>query len=116
EAPGHGYDGDTFAADQVALLDALEIESASVIGHDWGGWTAFLLGIDHAERIERMVVCNAPHPWPKVEPSLLLETWRSWYALTNATPVLGKFLMQTRIPELILGHGNVGDPFSEGFD
>ncbi len=114
EAPGRGYDGDTFAADQVALLDALEIESASVIGHDWGGWTAFLLGIDHAERIDRMVVCNSPHPWPNLEPSLLLESWRSWYALVNATPVVGRRLTQSRVPELILAHGNAGDPFRDG--
>ena len=117
EAPGGGYDGDTFAADQVALLDALEIESASLIGHDWGGWTAFLLGLDHPERIERMVVCNAPHPWPRIEPSLLLDTWRSWYALANATPVLGRWLGQSgHMPRFILGHGNAGDPFSDGFD
>ena len=116
EAPGHGYDADTFASDQVALLDALEIETVSVIGHDWGGWTSFLLGIDHAERIERMVVCNSPHPWPRVEPRSLLEAWRSWYALVNASPV-GKWLAQsTRIPELILSRGNVGDPFPEGVD
>src|SRR5215213_8511844 len=41
EAPGEGYDGDTFARDQIALLDALGIEKASFIGHDWGGWTTF---------------------------------------------------------------------------
>ena len=116
EAPGHGYDADTFASDQVALLDALEIETASVIGHDWGGWTSFLLGIDHADRIERMVVCNSPHPWPRVEPRSLLEAWRSWYALVNASP-LGKWLAQeTRIPEVILSHGNVGDAFPEGVE
>jgi pimeloyl-ACP methyl ester carboxylesterase len=89
EAPGHGYDAETFAGDQIALLDALEIDSANVIGHDWGGWTAFLLGLDHPERIERMVLCNEPHPWPRLEPRLALETWRSWYALLNAIPGLG---------------------------
>ena len=47
EAPGQGYDGETFAADQVALLDALGVERAFVIGHDWGGWTALLLGLLH---------------------------------------------------------------------
>ena len=65
EAPGHGYDGETFAADQVALLDALEIERAFVVGHDWGGWTAMLLGILHPDRVERMVPCNTPHPWAR---------------------------------------------------
>lgn len=116
DAPGDGYDADTFAADQIALLDALEIESASVVGHDWGGWTAFLLGLDHPDRIERMVVCNAPHPWPKREPRLALEIWRSWYALANASPLLGRRLGQSRLPGLILEHGNVGDPFPEGLD
>jgi len=114
ETPGAGYDAETFARDQVALLDALEIESASVIGHDWGGWTAFLLGIEHSDRIERMVVCNAPHPWPKLEPRLALETWRSWYAMALATPVLGpRLLQQTDFAAGILRRGNVGRPFTE---
>ncbi len=62
EAPGHGYDGETFAADQVALLDALEIERAFVVGHDWGGWTAMLLGILHPDRVERMVPATRRTP------------------------------------------------------
>ena len=66
EAPGHGYDGETFAGDQVALLEALGLERAHVVGHDWGGWAAMLLGILHPDRIDRMVVCNAPHPWPRL--------------------------------------------------
>jgi pimeloyl-ACP methyl ester carboxylesterase len=114
EAPGDGYDGETFAGDQIALLDALQIESAKVIGHDWGGWTAFLLGLEHDDRIERMVVCNAPHPWPRLQRRLALESWRSWYALANATPLLGRRLLESgRMPKLILGGGNVGDPFPQ---
>ena len=114
DAPGHGYDAETFAADQIALLDALEIESANVIGHDWGGWTAFLLGLDRSERIERMVVCNAPHPWPKQEPRLALELWRTWYATALAIPVLApKLLQQTDFAASILRRGNVGTPFTE---
>ena len=70
EAPGHGYDGETFAADQVALLDALGVERAFVIGHDWGGWTAVLLGLIHPDRVERMLVLNAPHPWTRLTPGL----------------------------------------------
>jgi pimeloyl-ACP methyl ester carboxylesterase len=114
EAPGYGYDGETFARDQVALLDALEIEKASVIGHDWGGWTAMLLGIEHSDRIERMVVCNSPHPWPRLEPRLALETWRSWYALALAIPGLGPALLrQTDFAAGILRRAKVGTPFTE---
>jgi pimeloyl-ACP methyl ester carboxylesterase len=114
EAPGHGYDGETFAADQVALLDALGIERAFVIGHDWGGWTAMLLGLLHPERVERTIVCNAPHPWPRVSPRLATEAWRSWYTWVMATPGLGRRALERGwIARNILTHGNVGSPFSD---
>ena len=86
EAPGHGYDGETFAADQVALLDALELERTHVVGHDWGGWTAMLLGILHADRVDRMVVCNTPHPWPSLSARVAIESWRAWYTWIIAAP------------------------------
>lgn len=94
DAPGHGYDGETFARDQLALLDALEIERVKVIGHDWGGWAAMLLGIGHPERVERMIVVDAPHPWPRQRLSNLTEVWRSWYASSLATPALGPWLLR----------------------
>ena len=93
EAPGHGYDGGTFAADQVALLDSLGLERAHVVGHDWGGWTTFLLGIHHPDRVDRMLVCNDPHPWPRISLSLALESWRSWYAWLLAMPVVGRRIL-----------------------
>jgi pimeloyl-ACP methyl ester carboxylesterase len=95
EAPGHGYDAETFAADQVALLDALQLERANVVGHDWGGWTAMLLGILHPDRVDRMVVCNAPHPWSRLSPEIVAELWRSWYTWLIAMPVLGRRVLET---------------------
>ena len=93
EAPGHGYDADTFASDQIALLDALGIEKARVIGHDWGGWTTFLLGLRHPERFERLMVCNAPHPWPRMTPRTgLAQLPRAWYGFIVASPWIGRRL------------------------
>jgi pimeloyl-ACP methyl ester carboxylesterase len=114
EAPGHGYDGETFAADQVALLDALGLERAHVVGHDWGGWTAILLGILHADRVDRMVVCNSPHPWPRLSARVAVESWRSWYTWAIAAPGLGRRLLERRwIARRILTSGNVGTPFTD---
>jgi len=114
EAPGHGYDGETFAADQVALLDALGIDRAHVIGHDWGGWTAMLLGILHPERVERMIVCNAPHPFVRPAPGLLTEAWRAWYTWLIAAPEVGRrSLRHGWITRNILSRGNVGTPFTK---
>jgi len=115
EAPRRGYDGETFAVDQVALLDALGIERAFVVGHDWGGWTAMLLGLTHPDRVERMMVLNAPHPWPHITPRLVAEGWRSWYTWVIATPGLGRWVQQHGwIAKNILSRGNFRAPFADG--
>ena len=92
DAPGRGYDPVTFAADAVALLDALGVERAGVLGHDWGGFTAYLLALRHPTRITGAVVCNAPHPWGRAG---LRELWRGWYAVVLASPA-GPRLVATR--------------------
>jgi pimeloyl-ACP methyl ester carboxylesterase len=102
--PGHGYDSETFATDQIALLDALGIERADVIGHDWGGFTTFLLGIRHPSRVRRLVVCNSPPPWVRATPSLLPELWRTWYAVVNATPGVGAFAASHGFTRFALRH------------
>ena len=63
DAPGQGYDPETFAADAAALLDALEIERTFLVGHDWGGYTGFLLCFEQPQRIEAFVALNTPVPW-----------------------------------------------------
>ena len=37
DAPPGTYAKETWAADLVALLDALDLDSADIAGHDWGG-------------------------------------------------------------------------------
>jgi pimeloyl-ACP methyl ester carboxylesterase len=80
DAPGRGYDNETFAADAVALLDALGIERAGVIGHDWGGFTSFLIALNHADRTSRVLALSTPIPWLRPSPRLAAAAWRTWYA------------------------------------
>lgn len=63
-APRGDYAKATFARDVVALLDAEGLDRVRVMGHDWGGYVAFLLALDHAERVERMVALDITPPWP----------------------------------------------------
>ncbi len=95
EAPGHGMDPDTFAADQIALLDALEIERVLLIGHDWGGFTGFLLAARHPDRVRAHLACNTPHPWLQVRPALAKEAWRTLYAWVLASPLGPPLLRRT---------------------
>ena len=73
-----GQTGLNLAAELAAdgLLDALGIERAGVIGHDWGGFTAYLLGLRHPDRISGIVVCNSPHPWATPDVRAVLELQR----------------------------------------
>jgi pimeloyl-ACP methyl ester carboxylesterase len=48
--------------DLVALADALGIHGFTLVGHDWGGAAAWLAALNHPERVERLVIVNAPHP------------------------------------------------------
>ncbi len=97
-APGTGYDGETFGADALALMDALEIERAHVIGHDWGGFAAFVMALHRPERVDRMVVLNTVPPWVDPEPSQLPRTG---YVLALA--VAGEWLARRRPEKLAEG-------------
>jgi pimeloyl-ACP methyl ester carboxylesterase len=91
EAPGSGYSPATFRHDAVALLDALDLDRAHVIGHDWGGFTGFLLGLHHPERVDRLLLSNSPGPWAApLNSRIAIGMRRAWYAGLVATPILGE--------------------------
>jgi non-heme chloroperoxidase len=56
EQPECCYGVRDFAADAVALLDALGVERATVVGHSMGSFVAQRIAVDHPERVERLVL------------------------------------------------------------
>jgi pimeloyl-ACP methyl ester carboxylesterase len=91
DAPPGGYDPEVFARDVVAALDALGIsEPVDVIGHDWGGWTAWMIALRHPERMRRLMALNIYHPFIRTTPRAFLSTWRFWYQWVLASPGVGK--------------------------
>ena len=113
-APGRGYEPATFAADAVALLDALEIERAGVVGHDWGGFASYLLGLRHPERVTGLVVCNAPHPWVPLDAAGVRELWRTWYVNLVASPAGPRVLARTDFVAWFIRLGGRGHVFTDG--
>ncbi len=51
-------------ADLCGLLDALELERATFVGHDWGALVLWHMALLQPERIERLAILNIPF-WPR---------------------------------------------------
>jgi pimeloyl-ACP methyl ester carboxylesterase len=57
------YTHDKPVADLIALADALGIARFTLVGHDWGGAIAWAAALNHPDRVERLAIINAPHPF-----------------------------------------------------
>ena len=55
------YRLDRLSSDVVRILDALDVERAAVVGHDWGSIVAFATAILHPDRVERVASLNVPY-------------------------------------------------------
>ena len=56
------YDIHHLVGDMVGLLDALTLERAVIVGHDWGGSIIWQMALMHPERVERVISLNTPFP------------------------------------------------------
>ena len=67
-SPGARPDGvdaygiDHLVADVVGLLDALGLERAHLVGHDWGAAVAWVVAARHPDRIISLTAVSVPHP------------------------------------------------------
>ena len=85
------------AQDVADLIVALGAGSAAVAGHDWGGGLAWLLAMQHPERVERLVILNAPHPIRFLKGlGSPRQLHRSWYILAFQPPWLPERLVAAR--------------------
>jgi pimeloyl-ACP methyl ester carboxylesterase len=50
------------AADAIAVIEALGLESAHVVGHDWGAVVAWLVAGHSPERVRTLTAISVPHP------------------------------------------------------
>jgi len=55
------YALDELIGDTVGLLDALGIETATLVGHDWGSIVVWSTALAHPDRVDRVVSLNVPY-------------------------------------------------------
>jgi pimeloyl-ACP methyl ester carboxylesterase len=76
------------------LIRACGSESASVVGHDWGGVAGWLAAMRHPEAVEKLAILNCPHP-----NRFLRGLWsprqlrKSWYMFALQVP--GRFVQES---------------------
>jgi pimeloyl-ACP methyl ester carboxylesterase len=110
DAPADGYEKENMADDVLAVMDELRLDRVKLVGHDWGGWIGFLLGIKAPERFDRYLALNILHPWVSRR-RFAPHAWRFWYQWVILSPGLGYQLHRRGrfIPKVLVGASTVKD-------
>lgn len=92
------YSPDLLVGDVAHLIEALGERKAHVVGHDWGANVAWMFAMNRPDRLDRLVICNVPHP---VVFARHLYTWKqgvkkSWYVFFFQLPWLPEWSMLAR--------------------
>jgi len=84
------YDIDLLARDVIGLIEGLEYDRVRLAGHDWGGLVAWWMAMHYPERVDRLAILNAPHPYVMMQNLYRnrIQRRRSWYILFFQLPVL----------------------------
>jgi len=99
-APRGSYRKSELAADVIALLDALGLDRVRLAGHDWGGFTGFLVCLDAPERVSHFAVAGMSHLWVQPERgagAALKQLRRLAYMGLIAAPLVGGQVIR-RVP------------------
>jgi len=97
--PRDGYDTATLANDLVALMDALGHRRFALYGTDVGMPIAYAVAADHPDRVDRLVVSEAPLPGISPSPPLFLPPLlneRLWHLAFNQLPKVNEQLVTGR--------------------
>ena len=91
----NAYRLETLVEDVAALIRVSGANEIVLIAHDWGGLLAWLLVTWQPSLVQRLVVCNLPHPACFLrEVKRPVQFFRSWYVLFFQIPWLPEALLR----------------------
>jgi pimeloyl-ACP methyl ester carboxylesterase len=84
-------------ADAAAILDALDVPAAHVVGHDWGAAVGWGLAARHPERVLSLTAVSVPHP------RALARALRTSFDQIRRSAYIPLFRLRDRPEALLLG-------------
>jgi epoxide hydrolase 4 len=112
DRPRSGYDLASLAGDVVELIDALGDGPVSLVGHDWGGAIAWHLAAHHANKLERVIILDCPHPalMARALSTNPVQRRRSWYMFFFQLPLLPELWLKKNDGENLARMFRAGSP------
>lgn len=80
----HNYRPSVICSELKDFLDALNIKTVTIIGHDLGGLIGWIFALKFPEYVSRFIAIAAPSPNFYWRPSRTALTTRSWFSMIQA--------------------------------
>ncbi len=96
--PADGYDKKTLAADLKQMCERLNLRRFHLVGHDWGGPTAFALACAMPDAVKSLAILDVTIPG--IGPDIS-QGGRRWHHAFHMTPELPELLVQGREREYL---------------
>ena len=111
-APDGDYTKATMADDLIGVMDALGVQRAGLIGHDWGAFSGMIACVRAPERFSAFVSCSVPHLWPqdRFNPRRLVLLG---YQGPISTPFVGERMMRRGFAVRLLKAGRASGRWTD---
>lgn len=88
------YSIENLMADVAALIDASGCRETILLAHDWGAVIAWYFAMRAPRPLQRLIICNVPHPGPGSRRGITREQLKkSWYIFFFQLPWLPEKLL-----------------------
>lgn len=75
EEPPHPYSVKNYAGDILRLMEILEINSAILVGHSFGGRVSMEIAANYPHRVKKLVLIDSAGLKPRRKPSYYIKIW-----------------------------------------
>jgi pimeloyl-ACP methyl ester carboxylesterase len=89
----------------IEVLDALNIERATFVGHSYGGWLSLNLALRAPHRVERMVLLSPAASFAKIAWQFVIQALPIF--LLPIRPTIYRFFQRTTTKQLVRGQAEI---------